>query len=144
MRAVIHYGQKYANAIWNGAELIFGDGDTIFTQFPASTSIVVHEMSHGLVYNTAPLIYEGQPGALSESIADVFGAAAEQWSKNQKPAEASWLVGAGCLAPGIKGVALRSMKAPGTAYNDPRIGKDPQPDYMRNYIGTTEDFGGVY
>ena len=101
-------------------------------------------MSHGLVYNTAPLIYEGQPGALSESIADVFGAAAEQWSKNQKPAEASWLVGAGCLAPGIKGVALRSMKAPGTAYNDPRIGKDPQPDHMRNYIGTTEDFGGVH
>jgi hypothetical protein len=29
-------------------------------------------------------------------------------------------------------VALRSMKAPGTAYNDPTLGKDPQPADMQH------------
>ena len=44
----------------------------------------------------------------------------------------------------IKGIALRSMKEPGTAYNDPTIGKDPQPGHMKNYVNTTSDNGGVH
>jgi Zn-dependent metalloprotease len=36
------------------------------------------------------------------------------------------------------------MKAPGTAYNDPVLGKDPQPDHMSKYINTTQDNGGVH
>ena len=35
--------------------------------------------------------------------------------------KADWLIGEGCLLPGVKGVALRNMKEPGTAYNDPRF-----------------------
>lgn len=31
------------------------------------------------------------------------------------------MIGEGCIMPGVKGVALRSMKEPGTAYNDPRF-----------------------
>jgi Zn-dependent metalloprotease len=54
------------------------------------------------------------------------------------------LIGAGLLAAGIKGVALRSMKAPGTAYDDPVLGKDPQPDHMRQYDPTASDSGGVH
>ena len=57
---------------------------------------------------------------------------------------ASWLIGEGLLAKGVKGVALRSMKAPGTAYNDPVLGKDPQPANMRDYVNTSEDNGGVH
>jgi Zn-dependent metalloprotease len=34
----------------------------------------------------------------------------------------------------LKGVALRSMKDPRTGYDDPRIGKDPQPAHMRDYF----------
>jgi Zn-dependent metalloprotease len=44
----------------------------------------------------------------------------------------------------IKGKALRSMAAPGTAYDDPSIGKDPQPADMDHYVKTTEDNGGVH
>lgn len=58
--------------------------------------------------------------------------------------KASWLIGTDILAPGIKGVALRSMKAPGTAYDDPQLGKDPQPDHIRKYLKTTDDNGGVH
>jgi Zn-dependent metalloprotease len=36
------------------------------------------------------------------------------------------------------------MKAPGTAYNDPVLGKDPQPGHMTNYVNTTDDSGGVH
>ncbi len=36
------------------------------------------------------------------------------------------------------------MKEPGTAYDDPRLGKDPQPDHMDGYVETTEDNGGVH
>ena len=46
--------------------------------------------------------------------------------------------------PGVRGDALRSMKAPGTAYDDPRLGKDPQPDHMSGYIETEDDNGGVH
>jgi Zn-dependent metalloprotease len=49
------------------------------------------------------------------------------------------------LAKGIKGVALRSMKAPGTAYDDARLGgKDPQPATMAGYVDTDDDDGGVH
>ena len=40
--------------------------------------------------------------------------------------------------------ALRSMAAPGTAYDDPRLGKDPQPAHLRDYVETSEDNGGVH
>ena len=36
------------------------------------------------------------------------------------------------------------MKEPGTAYNDPTIGKDPQPGHMKNYVKTSSDNGGVH
>lgn len=44
----------------------------------------------------------------------------------------------------VQGDALRSLKAPGTAYDDPRLGKDPQPATMADFIETTEDNGGVH
>jgi len=36
------------------------------------------------------------------------------------------------------------MKDPGTAYDDPTIGKDPQPGHMKNYVFTSSDNGGVH
>jgi Zn-dependent metalloprotease len=36
------------------------------------------------------------------------------------------------------------MKDPGGAYNDPILGKDPQPAHMRDYVETTDDNGGVH
>jgi Zn-dependent metalloprotease len=42
----------------------------------------------------------------------------KQMAENTTAAKADWLIGEGCLLPGVKGVALRNMKAPGTAYND--------------------------
>ncbi len=143
--ASVHFGKSYDNAFWTGRQMVFGDGDgKLFTGFTACLEVIGHELSHGVVESEAGLVYEGQPGALNESYADVMGVQVKQWKLGQTSAEASWLVGEGLLAPGVKGVALRSMKAPGTAYDDPRLGKDPQPAHMRGYVDTEEDNGGVH
>ena len=36
------------------------------------------------------------------------------------------------------------MKAPGTAYDDDLVGKDPQPGNLDHYVTTSEDDGGVH
>lgn len=141
----VHYDHGYANAFWDGAQMVFGDGDgAIFGDFTASIDITGHELSHGVTQYTADLVYEGQSGALNESLSDVFGSLAKQHHLGQSAADADWLIGAGIFRPGVSGVALRSMKAPGTAYDDPRLGRDPQPAHMSSYVVTEGDHGGVH
>ncbi|WP_308493347.1 M4 family metallopeptidase [Microbacterium terrisoli] len=145
LEATVHYGHDYDNAFWNGERMVFGDGDgDVFAGFTGSITVIAHELTHGVTEASGGLDYQGQSGALNESISDVFGALTEQFTEGQSADQASWLIGAGVLAPGIHGVALRSMKAPGTAYDDPVLGKDPQPATMADYVQTTDDNGGVH
>jgi hypothetical protein len=143
--ASVHYDERYDNAFWNGAQMVFGDGDgTVFLGFTRSLDVVGHELTHGVTESTAALAYRGQSGALNESVSDVFGSLVKQHALGQTAEQADWLIGAELLVPGVKGVALRSMKAPGTAYDDPRLGKDPQPAEMAGYVETSDDNGGVH
>ena len=143
--ATVHYGTDYNNAFWNGQRMVFGDGDgDLFNRFTVSIDVIGHELTHGVVEDEAQLIYFFQPGALNESNADVFGSLVKQKLRNQTVQEADWLIGDGLFTSQIQGVALRSMKAPGTAYDDPLLGKDPQPAHMRDYVRTFEDNGGVH
>lgn len=143
--STVHHRRNYDNAFWNGSQMAYGDGDgTIFTSFTGSLSVIGHELSHGVVQFSGGLIYQDQSGALNESFADVFGALTVQYKKQQEAHEADWLIGDGILGPNINGDSLRSMKAPGTAYDDPLIGKDPQPYHMDDYVITTSDRGGVH
>jgi len=145
LKASVHYGKGYDNAFWNGQQMVFGDGDgKIFNDFTVSLDVIGHELTHGVTGSEANLTYQGQAGALNESISDVFGSLVKQYVNQQTADKADWLIGAGLLAKGITGVALRSMKAPGTAYDDPMLGKDPQPGTMSGYVHTTEDNGGVH
>jgi len=143
--ATVHYGRRYDNAFWDGERMVFGDGDgQVFGRFTASLSVIGHELGHGVVQHTADLPYRGQSGALNESVADVLGALVEQHAAGQSAEEATWLIGRGLFRPGVRGVALRSMAAPGTAYDDPVLGRDPQPGHMDGYVITEEDDGGVH
>ncbi|STQ10020.1 zinc metalloprotease [Enterobacter cloacae] len=92
----------------------------------------------------AGLIYFEQSGALNESLSDVFGSLVKQYHLKQTADQADWLIGEGLLAKGINGKGLRSMSEPGTAYDDPLLGKDPQPAHMKDFIKTREDNGGVH
>ncbi|MCY7405708.1 MAG: M4 family metallopeptidase [Cryobacterium sp.] len=143
--ATVHYGRQYDNAFWDGERMVFGDGDgQVFNRFTISPSVIGHELTHGVTQFTANLEYRGQSGALNESISDVFGALVEQYATGQSTAQASWLIGEGLFTDQVEGEALRSMKAPGTAYNDDVLGKDPQPDSMAGYVETDDDNGGVH
>ncbi|MEM9555388.1 MAG: M4 family metallopeptidase [Acidobacteriota bacterium] len=142
--STVHYKKDFANAFWNGAEMIYGDGDgTIFKTFAVPT-VTAHEITHGVIAYSGGLVYRDQPGALNESLADVFACLVEQHTLGHTAAEASWLVGQGVFADGIQATALRSLKAPGTAYDDPHLGKDPQPYHMDHYVHVTKDDGGVH
>jgi Zn-dependent metalloprotease len=141
----VHYGKNYNNAFWNGGQMVYGDGDgTLFRSFTSSLTVIGHELSHGVVQYSGGLIYQDQSGALNESYADVFGCLTEQYKLGQEVHESDWLIGKGLFGPNIQGEALRSMKGPGTAYNDSLIGKDPQPYHMSEYVSTSSDRGGVH
>jgi Zn-dependent metalloprotease len=148
----VHYGFQFNNAFWNGQQMVYGDGDgVIFNRFTLSLDVIAHELTHGITQYEADLVYQDEPGALNEHFSDVFGILTLQYAKNQTAAAAEWLVGKGLFVPpashkpGVHRTALRSLKAPGTAYNDPDVlGADPQPDHMSRYVNTSDDNGGVH
>jgi Zn-dependent metalloprotease len=143
--ASVHYGVDYDNAFWEGSQMVYGDGDQqVFATFTAPLDVTGHELTHGVTQYSGGLDYAGQSGALNESLSDVFGSLVKQYHLGQTADQADWLIGQGMFAPGIHGVALRSMKAPGTAYDDPNLGKDPQPAEMAHYVKTSSDNGGVH
>ena len=145
LKGTVHYGRQYDNAFWNGSQMVFGDGDgVVFNRFTGSVDVIGHELTHGVTQYTANLVYQGQSGALNESVSDCFGSMVKQYQLGQDAADADWLIGAGLFLPSVQGVALRSMKDPGTAYDDPHLGKDPQPAAMSAYVDATGDDGGVH
>ncbi|MER8043077.1 M4 family metallopeptidase [Streptomyces sp. NPDC094032] len=146
LNASVHYDEKYDNAFWDGEQMVFGDGDgELFLDFTIPVDVIGHELSHGFTQHSANLEYYGQSGALNESVSDVFGSLVKQHALGQTAEQADWLIGEGLLGPAIdRGVALRSMKEPGTAYDDDVLGKDPQPSTMDGYIHTSRDNGGVH
>jgi len=145
----VHRGTNFNNAFWDGQQMVFGDGDgRLFTDFTKSLDVIAHELTHGVTEFTAGLEYHNEPGALNESMSDVFGCLVKQWSLGQSSEEADWLIGADIFTPGINADALRSMKAPGTAYNNQLFGRDPQPDHMSKFVRLPDtregDWGGVH
>ncbi|MCC3774549.1 M4 family metallopeptidase [Streptomyces sp. UNOB3_S3] len=145
LNASVHYGEKYDNAFWDGEQMVFGDGDgDLFLDFTLPVDVIGHELTHGVTQHTANLEYYGQSGALNESVSDVFGSLIKQYALGQTTDQADWLIGQGLLGPDVTGQALRSMKAPGTAYDDDKLGKDPQPATMDHFVRTPRDNGGVH
>ena len=145
LNGTVHYGNGYNNAFWNGQRMVFGDGDgQLFNRFTIALDVIGHELAHGVTEDETGLVYMQQPGALNESLSDVWGSLIKQKALKQTADTADWLIGVGLLTKTVKGKALRSMAKPGTAYNDPTLGKDPQPDHMDKYVTTWDDNGGVH
>ena len=113
-----------------------------FNRFTIALDVIGHELTHGVTQFTSNLNYMGQSGALNESFSDVFGSQVKQRLLGQRAATADWIIGQGLFTSNVKGIGIRSMKAPGTAYDDPVLGKDPQPSHMKDYVNTTDDNGG--
>lgn len=149
--STVHYQKGYDNAFWNGQQMVYGDGDEdlpeaqrLFNRFTAAIDVIGHELTHGVTQFEAGLVYWDQPGALNESMSDVFGSLVKQYQRQETAGDANWIIGEGLFTSNVNGVGIRSMKAPGTAYDDPVLGKDPQPAHMDDYVRTIEDNGGVH
>ena len=142
--ATVHYGQSYDNAFWDGTQMVFGDGDgRYFKPFTGPIDVCAHELGHGVTGDL--LDYSGQAGALNESMSDCVGVVTRQMALGLSLDDpTSWLIGYGLFTSQVKGVALRNMLNPGTAYNDDYLGKDPQPADMSGYVVTSDDDGGVH
>lgn len=145
LKFFVHYDHLF-NARWNEEEEVmqFGDGDgKDILNFTAALDVIAHEMSHGVTQYTAQLVYSEQSGALNEHFSDVIGSAVKQHANGQNALNADWLIGDKIIGPEFNGIALRSMKNPGTAFEG-----DPQPDHMRNYknmpVTKAGDYGGVH
>jgi Zn-dependent metalloprotease len=144
----IHYGKRYNNAMWNGRQMVFGDGDKkVFDSFTEDIDIIGHELAHAVTQYSANLIYEKQSGALNESFSDVFGIMIKQYALKQDVNQSNWLIGENIMIGDE--YAIRSMIAPGTAYKKhPEWGDDPQPATMDDFVKMANnpngDYGGVH
>lgn len=115
------------NAAWMGDKIVYGDGDDVtFRPLAGGKDVVAHEIAHGVTQETANLEYQGQSGALNESISDVFA----YFIDNDDAT-----IGEDVYTPNKAGDALRSMSNP-NLYN--------QPATMSQYVNTTSDNGGVH
>lgn len=103
---MVHYGWSYENAFWNGRQMAFGDGRTVFYPL-VGLDVVAHEVSHGFTEQNSGLIYSGQSGGMNEAFSDMAGDAAEWFDRG----ESDLLVGADIFK--ARNGALRYMCEPG-------------------------------
>ena len=116
MMSSIHYGADYNNALWNGSQMIYGDGDgSIFIDFCKGNDVVCHELTHGVTQHSLQLSYTGDAGGLNEGNSDVFGSMFRQWQANQDVTQADWLIGSDIIGPAAQAkgyTCLRDMSQP--------------------------------
>lgn len=140
VESAVHFGKDFANAMWTGEQMVYGDGDQNVGGFTEALDIIAHELTHGVLQHMIPGglgVYrlplkdrefpeqthalQGQAGALNESFSDVMGTMVKQWHAGQTVGQANWLLGVNMLAP-QHGRAIRSLKDPGnrklTWYDD--------------------------
>ncbi|MBX7233932.1 MAG: M4 family metallopeptidase [Caldilineales bacterium] len=118
--STVHYSRNYANAFWNGAQMVYGD------DFPVN-DVVAHELTHAVTERTANLEYRWQSGALNESFSDIFGAMIDR---------EDWLMGEDLPDDALGGrEAIRDLSDP------KRFG---QPDHVRDWVETSSDNCGVH
>ncbi|KAH9428681.1 hypothetical protein MCOR02_011227 [Pyricularia oryzae] len=126
--------QEGTNICNKGQGRIMGD---VLVDPGNSIEIVTHLIQHYISQAYAPLDPVGESGCLSEHFGDVMGVMAKMWQDRQTAREGDWGIGRRCFMPGNDEIVIRDVRTPGSAYNDPRLGKDPQPMHMRDYIHDT-------
>jgi len=146
MKSVAHYGNNYNNAFWDGAFIIYGDGNgTTEREYSGSVDVVGHEHTHGVTDCTSALIYQGESGALNESFSDIIGNSIEFFAS--EPASSNCVKAAGqatCADWWIgEDIDLTTDAVPGFRnMADPE--EDFDPDHYSEYVVTSQDSGGVH
>jgi thermolysin len=127
----------FANAIYFGEGVMYyGDGlpwnVTVYGQrvnyLAGALDVVAHELTHGVTDYSSRLIYQGEPGALSEAFSDIMATGVEFYFQ---PEKADYLGAEDVITPG----GIRSLQNP-MAFGDPD-------HYSIRYTGSADN-GGVH
>ncbi len=137
-------GGDFDQAFWNEKIIFYGNGKDVFNRpLQAALDVAAHEMSHGVIQNSANLIYQGESGALNEAIADFFAVATEARLTNETDV-IDWKIGNDIINTSIyRSGALRDLSNPhngGTSLNS--VGYQPQ-FYSERFTGRADN-GGVH
>jgi Zn-dependent metalloprotease len=120
----------YANAFWNGTQMVYGQG------LSTADDVDAHELTHAVTERSAGLFYYMQSGALNESFSDIFGETVDLTNaRGNDTAAVRWKLGEDL--PASIGV-IRDMANP-QALGDP--GKTSDPEFKCDY---SSDGGGVH
>ncbi len=127
------------NAFWSQTAMYYGNGNVAFTALAKGLDVAGHEMSHGVIQNTANLEYLSQSGALNESYADVFGSLIDRddWRMGEDVVKLNFFPSG----------ALRDLSDPHNGGSGPND-NGWQPAHMNEYQNLPEtpqgDNGGVH
>ncbi len=130
-------GNSLANAYWNGKAMFYGNGGGTFKPLAGAEDVGAHEMTHGVIQNTANLEYQYESGAINEAMADIGGAMVDR---------DNWQIGEKIIPPGSQyfpSGTLRDMSNPhngGSSFNDPAY----QPMNVSEKYTGEKDNGGVH
>ncbi len=132
MRSVVHFGQRFNNAFWDGKQLVFGDGDgKTFAPLSGALDVVAHEFTHAVTQASTHLGHQAESGALNEAISDLFGCFIE---RRVHSTSSNWTVGEQIYRPGYH-TSLRDLLDPHHTGN---------PAHIIERIATEGDRGGVH
>lgn len=127
-------GSGLDNAYWNGSFMAYGNGKNVFKPLAAALDVGGHEMTHGVVEKTANLEYQGQSGAMNESMADIFGAMIDRddWRMGEDITKTAYFPSG----------ALRDLSDPHNGVSSGQNGY--QPRTMSEFYTGSSDNGGVH
>ncbi|HSM57233.1 MAG TPA: M4 family metallopeptidase [Candidatus Sulfomarinibacteraceae bacterium] len=135
--STVRYGLNYANAFWNGEQMVYGDA----YGFPLADDVVAHELTHGVTDHSSELFYFYQSGAINESFSDVWGEFVDLTNGAGSDAPGDrWAIGEDVSGLG----AIRNMEDP-TLFNHPdRVGSALYYCAQSDLYSGAGDNGGVH
>ncbi|CAK0769485.1 hypothetical protein CCP4SC76_5180031 [Gammaproteobacteria bacterium] len=124
--------------------LLIGSGGALMQNPAGALDLVGHELTHGITHSESNLSYQGESGAINESLSDIFGAAVQTWvasggSETGNPANGlvpnanTWVMGEDTA---LSEDRLRYM-------NDPSKDGQSRDNYLERSTATS-DHGGVH
>ena len=133
---VTDQGSGMDNAYWNGEAMYYGNGKDYFYPLAEGLDVAGHEISHGVIQNTANLRYQDESGALNESYADVMGSLIDR---------ANWTIGETVIKDKntFPTGFLRDLSNPHNGGSKAGQGGYQPANVSELYLGT-QDNGGVH
>lgn len=75
------------NAFWDGSAMNYNKRSTNEPGGVTGIDVTGHELTHGVTQSESNLTYSKEPGAMNESMSDIFGKCVQFWSK---PTDIDW------------------------------------------------------